>query len=80
MQTNKDHIRDNIKRIDHDYKVGDKFMLTNHASYKYVSIAWSHYSTAQQKLSIIYVALNHINFIQTLKILPLKNIYDDVKI
>ena len=30
-QINKYHIRKNIKRVDHDYKVGDKFMLNNNA-------------------------------------------------
>ena len=35
IQINKDSIRKNIKRVDHDYKVGDKVMLNNHAAYKY---------------------------------------------
>ena len=34
-QINKYHIRKNIKRVDHDYKVGDKFMLTNLTVKKY---------------------------------------------
>ena len=32
MQINKDNIRKNIKQVDHDYKVGDKFMLNNNTS------------------------------------------------
>ena len=28
-QINKDNIRKNNKRVDHDYKVGDKVMLAN---------------------------------------------------
>ena len=31
-QINKDNIRENGNRVDHDYKVGDKFMLINHAA------------------------------------------------
>ena len=34
-QINKDNIRKNINRVDHDYKVGDKVMLNNSAAYKY---------------------------------------------
>ena len=34
-QINKYNIRENNKRIYHDYKVGDKFMLNNNAAYKY---------------------------------------------
>ena len=34
-QINKDNIRKNRKRVDHNYKVGDKVMLDNHATYKY---------------------------------------------
>ena len=30
-QINRDNIRENIKRVDHDYKVGDKVMLNNNA-------------------------------------------------
>ena len=35
MQINKDKIRKNNKRVDHDYKFGDKVILNNHAAYKY---------------------------------------------
>ena len=31
----KDNIRKNSIRVEHDYKVGDKVMLYNHAAYKY---------------------------------------------
>ena len=34
-QINKDNIRENIKRVDQDYKVRDKIMLNNHSAYKY---------------------------------------------
>ena len=34
-QINKDNIRENNKRVDHDYKIGDKVMLDNHVEYKY---------------------------------------------
>ena len=34
-QINKYNIRKNRKQVDHDYKVGDKIMLNNHAAYKY---------------------------------------------
>ena len=34
MQINKDRIRKNSKRVDHNYKVGDKFMLNNNAAFK----------------------------------------------
>ena len=32
MQTNKYKICKNNKRVDHDQKVGDKFMLDNHSA------------------------------------------------
>ena len=32
---NKDNIRENNKRVDYNYKVGDKVMINNHAAYKY---------------------------------------------
>ena len=32
MKTNKDNIRENIKLVDHKYKVVDKFMLNNNAA------------------------------------------------
>ena len=35
MQINKDNIRENRKKVDHDYKVGDKLMLNDVAAYKY---------------------------------------------
>ena len=35
MQMNKYSIRENIKIVDHNYKVGDKLMLNNHAAYIY---------------------------------------------
>ena len=31
-QINKDNIRQNRKQVDHDYQVGDKVMLNNHAA------------------------------------------------
>ena len=34
-QINKDNTRENKHRVDYDYKVGDKVMLTNHNVYKY---------------------------------------------
>ena len=34
-QINKDNIRENSKIVEHDYKVGDKFMLNNHADIEY---------------------------------------------
>ena len=41
---------------------------------------WSYESAVQKQLGVIYVALNHIYLIQKLKILTLKNLYDDVNI
>ena len=35
MQINKYHIYENRNQVDHDHKVGDKFMLANHAAFKY---------------------------------------------
>ena len=32
---NKDNIRENKKRVDHDYNVGGKVMLNIHTAYKY---------------------------------------------
>ena len=37
-QINKDHTHENIKRFDHSYEVRDKFMINNHAAYKYDTI------------------------------------------
>ena len=34
-QINRDNTQDNKHRVDYDYKVGDKFILTNHTAYKY---------------------------------------------
>ena len=35
MQINKYNILENRNQVDHDYKVEDNVMLTNHAAYKY---------------------------------------------
>ena len=35
MQINKENIRKKSIIVDHDFKVGDKVMLNNHAAYKY---------------------------------------------
>ena len=35
MQINRYNTQDNKHRVDYDYKVGDKVMLTNHTAYKY---------------------------------------------
>ena len=34
-QINRNNTRENKNRVGYDYKVGDKFMLTNHTEYKY---------------------------------------------
>ena len=34
MQINRDTVRENKRRANYDYKVGDKFMLTKHTTYK----------------------------------------------
>ena len=34
-QINKENARKNKHRVDYDYKVEDKFMLTKHTAYKY---------------------------------------------
>ena len=34
-QINKDNIRENRNRVDHDYKVVDKVVLNNNSAYKY---------------------------------------------
>ena len=38
MQTSKDNIRKNGKRIDHDYKFRDKIILVHNAAYKYEAV------------------------------------------
>ena len=35
MQINRDNTRENKHIVDYEYKVRDKFMLTNHTVYKY---------------------------------------------
>ena len=84
-QTNKDNICQNNKRVDHDYKVGDKVVLTNNSAYKYETTYngpflktqyWTNGTVTLQcgpiKLGIIYVVLMHLNMIQTLNILKFK--------
>ena len=34
-QINRDNTQENKDRVDYGYKVGDKFILTNHTAYKY---------------------------------------------
>ena len=66
-------------------------MLNNNDEYKYktqykdpfvIKKCWNNSMITIQygvtKLDIIYATINHINLIQSLKILPLKNMYDDV--
>ena len=84
-QINKDNIRENIKRVDHDYKLRDEFMLNNNAAYKYenpykvpfvINQCWTNCTVTLKcgttKIGIIYITLSHIHLIQTLKILPLE--------
>ena len=84
-QINKDNICGNNKRVDHNYKVGDKFMITNDSAYKYVTphnglfviTQWYTNGTVTLhcgliKVDIIYVGLSHINLVQMLKILTFK--------
>ena len=84
-------MRENNKIVDHDYKVGDKIMHDNHAGYKYetpynvpfvITQCWTNGTVTLQcgaiKLGIIYVILNHIHMIQTLKILIQKLTIDYV--
>ena len=81
-QINKDKTHDNKYRVDYDYKVGDKVMLTNHTSYKYETPCKVPFVTTQCftnvkvllkcgaiKTRIIYNALSHINPILKLKTL-----------
>ena len=37
-QINKDNILENSKRVDHDYKVGDKVMIANNAAFIYETL------------------------------------------
>ena len=46
------------------------FVITNFLTNGTVTLQYG-----AKQLGIIYVALNHINLIQKLKILPLKNVY-----
>ena len=84
-QINKENIHKNIKRVDHDYKVGDKFMLNNTTAYKYktpfkgpfvITQCWNNgtvtlqYGTTNIRYNIR--RLSHTNLIQTLKILTPK--------
>ena len=84
-QINKDNISKNLKRVEHDYNVGDDFMLDNHAAYKYgtpykgpflTMRCWTNGTVTLQyvptKIGMIYVGLIHIHLIQILKILTLK--------
>ena len=84
-QINKDNIRENRNQIYHEYKVGDKFMLTKHNAYKHETPYTGPFTITQyftngtvrlkyghKKLGIIYVVLSHINLIQTLEILTQK--------
>ena len=68
-QINKYNIRENNKTVDHEYKVIDKFMLDNHAAYKYetpyiepfvITQCWTNGKVTLQcgakQLGIIYIA------------------------
>ena len=90
-QINKNYICENIKIVDQDYKVRDKFMFNNHAVYKYktpykgpfvINQCWANDTVTlkygAKKLGIIYVKLIHIHLIQPLKILHQKLMIDDV--
>ena len=35
MKINRDNDRENKHRVDYDYKVRDKFIISDHAAYKY---------------------------------------------
>ena len=81
-QINKDNAHENKHRVEYDYKVGDKVMLTDHTAYKYenpykgtfvitqcLPIARYCYGMTRQKLGIIYIKLSHINRILKLKVM-----------
>ena len=83
-QIHKYNIQENSKRVENDYKFGDKFMLNNKSAFKYEaaynrSFDITHCLTnvivalqcRTKKLGIIYVLLNHIHLILLLKILLL---------
>ena len=68
-QTNKYDIQKNNKRVDHDYKVGDKVMLVNNDAHKYktpykgpfvITQCWTNGMVTLNcdtiKLGIIYIA------------------------
>ena len=46
-QINRDNARENKYRLDYDYKVGDKVMVTDHTAYKYETIYKSHFMITQ---------------------------------
>ena len=46
-QINKDVIRENTTRIDHDYKVEDKVITTNRSAYKYKTLFKGLYEIVQ---------------------------------
>ena len=90
---NKENIRENIKRVDHDYKVQDKFIITNNAAFKYyapykvpfeINKYWTNgtvrFQCGATKIRYNILHISHINLIQMSRILIPKMMYDDVNI
>ena len=81
-QINRDQTYKNKLRVDYEYKVRDKVILTYHTAYKYetpnkgpfvITQCFNNFTVNLQcgptELGIIYVALSHINWILKLKVL-----------
>ena len=93
MQINRDNTLDNKHRVDYDYKVGDKFMITNHTAYKYetpyivpfVITQCFHNGTVELQYGAIQITYNirHINPYKLdtkVEYSNSKNMYDTVNI
>ena len=63
---NRDNTHENKHRVDYDYKVGDKFMLTNQTAYKYETpykgpfLITQCFSNGTVKLQCGAIQINHI--------------------
>ena len=87
-QINKCSISKNSKRVDHNYRVGDKFILDKNSAFKFETPYKGPFEikkcctngtvTLQRvttKLDIIYAALRHVCTIKTMRIIIFKTNY-----
>ena len=91
--SSKDNIRENIKQVDHNYKVIDKVMLNNNAAHKYETLYRGPFVKIQcrNKVSVVYQCgetkiryyicwIKQYTSDTNIADISTENMYDDVKI